>query len=502
MSLYLGIDFGTSTNVVTRWNETTKRADVVPLGKYGNANIFSNVIYYESPEKIFVGDYAVEKGKLNPENAVFYVKRLLESSNFRRHIPALGFDRIGIEIAADIFTWIKREVEQKFGGEKIDGAVISVPFAFQNAERSRIESAAKQAGLVVLGLIEEPVAAAISFGLTDKVTLGKDEKILVFDLGGGTFDVTIFDFRKRSDLKFSIKVITTGGNKHLGGIDIDDEVIKKIRQMLDSQYTDYHADTRERNLQEKEIFQIRQLAVELKEILSADDDFDLIFESKFDERFSLQENVERTDFDGWLKRFLADIENVLTDTLRNADLKPVDIDRIIMVGGTSNIPAIKEKVRKYFGKEAEHYGAELTLMVGKGAGIYCGLKYVEKTLDCEILICTCRNIGIKFNGQFIEMLPKNTLYGTPSEMKVLTIKNTGRNNIEISLVEGNRVRNVKIGSINVSVEIQRQLDKGRLGLIINTDTSNGIVNYELHRVVEKNNNFVSDKILLKEKIGG
>ena len=502
MSLYLGIDFGTSTNVVTRWNENTKRADVVPLGQYGTPNIFPNVIYYESPEKIFVGDYAVEKGKLNPENAVFYVKRKLESSDFRRHIPALGFDKTGVEVAADIFSRIKREVEQKFGGEKIDGAVISVPFAFQNAERSRIESAAKQAGLVVLGLIEEPVAAAISFGLMDKVTFGKDEKILVFDLGGGTFDVTIFDFRKKSDLKFSIKVITTGGNKHLGGIDIDDAVIKKIREMFDSQYSDYQAETRARNLQESEIFKIRQIAVELKESLSADDDFDLILESAFDDRFFLEKNLERTDFDGWLKKFLVDIENVLTDTLRDADLKPNQIDRIVMVGGTSNIPAIKEKVRQYFGKEPEHYGDELTLMVGKGAGIYCGLKYVEKTLDCEISICTCRNIGIKFNGQFIEMLPKNTLYGTPSELKVLTIKNAGKNNVEIPLVEGNRVRNVKIGSINVSAEIQRQLDKGRLGLIINTDTSNGIVNYELHRVIEKNNNFVSEKILLKEKIGG
>lgn len=127
MSLFLGIDFGTSTNVVTCWKAEKKIAEPVPLGEFVSPNIFSNVIYYESASNKIVGDIAVERGKTDPDNAVFAIKRRLESPNFQQYIPALGRNVGSEEVTADIFSWIKEQVERKFGGQSIDGVVISVP---------------------------------------------------------------------------------------------------------------------------------------------------------------------------------------------------------------------------------------------------------------------------------------------------------------------------------------------------------------------------------------
>ena len=479
MSLYLGIDFGTSTNVVTRWDSEKKTAQPVPLGAYGSPDIFPNVIFYESPTNKIVGRDAVTKGKLRPENAVFSIKRRLESIDFRQAIPALGRSLSSEEIAADIFGWIKKSVEDKYGGQTIDGVVISVPFAFQNRERKRIERAAGAAGLPVLGLIEEPVAAALSFGLMDQAERGKAEKILVFDLGGGTFDVTIFDFRKQSDQQFAIRVITTGGAKDLGGIDIDNLMLDKVLAKMTKDHSDYRLDTRAADLQEKETFMIRQQVIEAKERLSAEDEADLFFESNLGAEFMFDDILSQEDFSEWLRAFLVKIENVLDEALLDADLDVQDIDRIIMVGGTSNIPAIKNKVREYFGKQPQEVG-KLTLMVGEGAGIYCGLKYVDKSLDCKIEVGVSQNIALKWGGKFIMMLERNTLYGTPSQLTKLIVPNLGRRDLVIPIVQGSRLRHDRIGSIPVTIAVQEKLSGGRLGVKLSTDLNNGTINYELY----------------------
>lgn len=496
MSLFIGIDFGTSTNVVTRWDEARKSAIPVPLGKYGGGNVFPNVIYYQSPTNKIVGDDAVTKGKRDPQNAVFSIKRRLESSDFKQFIPDLGRSLGSEDIAADIFSWIRQEVEKKFGGQSIDGVVISVPFAFQNRERKKIERAARQAGLNVLGLIEEPVAAALSFGIMEEAERGKAEKILVFDLGGGTFDVTIFDFQKQSDRQFAIRVITTDGAKQLGGIDIDNLMVNKIVEKMEIKFPDYRLDTRESSLQEKDTFKMRQIAIENKEILSEDEETDLYFVSELDDEHVLDETLTREDFEEWLEEFLIHVENVLEAALLDADLEPENIDRIIMAGGTSKIPAVNEKVREYFGKEPQQVG-ELTLMVGTGAGIYCGLKYVDKSLDCKISVGVSQAVGLKFGGKFFEMLPRNTLYGTPSKLVILNLSKSPQRELTIPIVQGNRIENVKVGSIMIPLDVRKKLVDGKLAVKLNTDVNNGTLSYELWSVVNQK----AQTMLIADKAG-
>ena len=499
MALFLGIDFGTSTNMVTYWNEDKKRAEPIYLGEYGEAGYFANVIYYESENNIIVGDVALAKGNSDFYNAVFSIKRRLESSDFRQYIPNLNRSLGTEEIVADIFSWIKKNVEMKFGGQSIDGVVISVPFAFQNTERERIKIAARRAGLPVLGLIEEPVAAALSFGLFDDTKKLKAEKILVFDLGGGTFDVTIFEFKKPSSSNFKIRVLTTDGEKQLGGIDIDDVLVKKFLEQLKADYPDYNLEAVSTEEQEKEIFNLRQFAIDVKENLSAEEEYDSFFESRLGTQYFLEKNFTREEFENYLREFLNEIENVLDSTLSGADLEPQDIDRIIMVGGTSNIPAINEKVRQYFGKAPEKI-EDLETMVGKGAGLYCGLKYVEKNFDFDIAVGISKTTGIKWRGKFLKMLPRNTLYGTPSEVKILQLPQSTKV-IKIPVVQGNSVTNVKIGSVIVTPEIFSKLINGRIGVKLNTDANTGTISYELYKIVLFKNQLLPDKILSKGNIG-
>ena len=449
---------------------------------------------------ISVGDNAVSKGKLYPENAVFAIKRRLESPDFRQFIPSLGRSLGCEDIVADIFEWIKNEVEKKFGGQVIDGVVISVPFAFQNRERKRIERAAQKAGLHVLGLLEEPVAAALSFGIVDQAERGKQEKILVFDLGGGTFDVTIFEFQKQSNHQFTIRVITTDGAKNLGGIDIDNMLVDKVHAKLNAQYPAYRLDTRDPGLQEKETFKIRQLAIETKELLSNDEEADFFFESSLSEEFCLDEIIEREELDDWMRSFRTQVTDVLDSALLDADLEPKHIDRVIMVGGTSVIPSINKLVQNYFGKVPEHV-RQLNLMVGEGAGVYCGLKYVDKSLDCKISVGVSQDIGIKWRGKFIEMIPRNTLYGTPSELKILSFPKNGQKSAIIPIVQGNKINNKTVASVEVPVEIQQKLENGKLGIKLNTDVNNGTICYELYHVLVKNNQEEIGVLLKADKAG-
>ena len=502
MSVYLGIDFGTSTNIVTRWDEGKKRAELVPLGAFKSPNIFPNVIFYESPQYFFVGEPAVTKAKIYMPNGVFNIKRDLEKPDFRHQIPALGRSLSSEEIGANIFSWIKREVESKFGGEQVDGVVISVPFAFKNRERKRIEHAAQEAGLNVLGLIEEPVAAALSFGLIEKAKSGEKEKILVFDLGGGTFDVTIFEFIKYSKTQFEIKVIATDGAKHLGGIDIDDLIVSKILEKLAQKFKDYNLDLRAPNHQRKEVDDIRQLAVELKEALSEDEEFDFFFSSNFDDNFYIEETISADDLKRWLRPFLTEIENTLDDALISANLEPDDIDRIIMVGGTSNIPAVKELVEDYFQKEPEEVG-DMRLMVGQGAGIYCGLRYIEKSIDCKISIGVSQSISLrKPNGSFQVMLERNTLYGTPSKIFELKISNPGSREIVVPIFQGSGSNPEKVASFPVTEEVQNRLSAGVIGVRLNTDANNGTILYELYDMIAgTGGKFKTGSLLEKDKAG-
>ena len=478
MGLYLGIDFGTSTTYVTRWNEEKRMPEAVPnLGEYGKGDVFPNVIYYDSASEQLIGFPAQRKGTVDQLNYVTAIKRRLEERNYKRYLPNVGHELTAVEIARDCFACLKKKVEDNFGGEKISGVVISVPFAFQHNERGRIQRAAELAGLNVLGLIEEPVAAALSFGLMQQAQPGKCEKVLVFDLGGGTFDVAAFKFVKQAEDRFAIQVMGTDGNKHLGGIDIDDEIADEIQETLESEHPDYRLDALDAKHLAGEKAKFTEMARQIKENVAMYGDDSPFFPSTVNDDIQYEKDWEKSDLDNVLERdgFMTDVADVLDHILFDLDLTKDDIDRVIMVGGTTQIPSIQQMAEDYFGRKPEVVDKP-DEMVGRGAGIYCGI-LLDKKIRISIRLCLSKAIGIRQNGQFMEMLRRNARYETMSEIVPLAIGHKAADK-KVTIYQGDGAKQDELAVLTIPQSKAEQAGD-RLGLALGTD-KNGMVKYAVY----------------------
>ncbi|MCI6085683.1 MAG: Hsp70 family protein [Selenomonas sp.] len=480
MGLYLGIDFGTSTTYVTRWNEEKREVEPVEnLGKYGSGNVFPNVIFYDSATEQQIGYQAADRGSGDQLDYVSAIKRKLEERSFKRFLPNAGRELSAVEIARDSFACLKRKIEKNFGGERVDGVVISVPFAFQHAERGRIKHAAELAGLKVLRLIEEPVAAALSFGLVQKAKPGVCEKVIVFDLGGGTFDVAAFKFVKQAENRFAIDVLGTDGNKHLGGIDIDAHIADKIKEAMEEAHAEYRLDALEAKHLAQEKARMDKLARETKEIIACEGDERVSYTSIVDDSIEYDETWDEEDLDQMLEHcgFMDEVRDVLDNLLFELEMNKEDVDRVIMVGGTTQIPSIQNVAKEYFGKAPEivEHPDE---MVGTGAGIYCGI-LLDKRIKFSITLRLSKAVGIKKGGRFTVLLPRNERYGKQSD--VVTIQTARKaHEKKITIYQGDGAHQTELAVLTVPQETIERLH-GSLGLSLGTD-QNGMVGYVLYDI--------------------
>ena len=307
--LVIGIDYGSSTNFVTKYDFDKKDAlPVHNMGSYGSSNIFENCLYIESDTNHIIGN----RGKhfSDPENFFEDIKRNITNPNWKRVVPNLGNREFSsVDIASLVFAEIKRKVEENYGGQSIDGAVITVPYTYGDKYKQLIKEASEQAGIPVINLIEEPVAAAISFGLfSDEIENGKREKVVVFDLGGGTFDVTVFAFQKSDGQNAKIEVLNTDGVKELGGKVIDQLIADKLKEKLNIENISDIAKGKEAD---KLQAQLLKVARELKENLSEYEE-DEVYEtfSINGQNVVLEEEISQDEYHGWLKdnNILGEIE--------------------------------------------------------------------------------------------------------------------------------------------------------------------------------------------------
>ena len=435
--LLLGIDFGTSTNFVTKYDFKKKDAIAVAnMGGYGGNNIFNNCIYIETQGSYVIGDS--KKLHSDPENFFEDVKRYIVDDNKTYRVPNLGNrDVTAQEIAQMVFESIKKKVEENENRE-IDGVVITVPYAYGKKYRKRLEEAANNAGLNVIRLIEEPVAAAISYGLFgSEIENNKKEKIAVFDLGGGTFDITIFNFEKSDTQHAKIEVLNTDGVEKLGGKNIDELLSKKFMEYLKVEYSDFTKEKERVKFQNE----LNTVAKETKEILSENDEEDVYKTFSINgENKELEFDISVAKFNIWLKNnnIIGQIEDALERAVYDIDLEPGDIDRVVLAGGTSTIPIIKKTVEEFFGKKTEAK-KELGELVGHGAGILAGLSE-DKSLNYTVIRKTSKDIGIARGNQFKTILHKNMRYGEPSARMPLKLKNIGNDILTVSFYEGNSAR--------------------------------------------------------------
>ena len=483
MSIYLGIDFGTSTNYVTRWNESDGSVKAVPNLDptiYTGDEVFPNVIFYGQNGEKLVGNAAVKRTFIEPRNGVAGVKRKLLEDNWQYNIPALGGNYSPVDVSTDIFNYIKDKVSANNGGADIDGVVISVPYAYGNKERQKIKRAAERAGLNVLDLIEEPVAAAISYGIFQKTSkMGHSEKIMVFDFGGGTLDITVFGYEKTPDGKVTIEVLNTDGLRNFGGQVIDDILINKIANKAGINVSEISDHDQRIKFQAE----MNGKVVEMKEESQYWDEDD---EEDFEHNLSgiqINTSVTLEDFEKWLRgerimeKIRDSVDNALIDC-GDKGLEPDDIDRVLLVGGSSNFPFVRQVLEEIFGKEPEECdGIDINKMVGHGAGVYCGMKAQNKN-DITIIQKLSYSVGVKTGTKFNKMIHKNEKYGTYSKPKKFALSDS-KENRDIEIYQGNSTDITKcflIGKIPVS-HLELGSDK-EIDITLGT-TEAGMVAYKI-----------------------
>ncbi|XME04051.1 Hsp70 family protein [Lachnospiraceae bacterium C1.1] len=485
MAIYLGIDFGTSTIYVTRWNENdgsvTEVSYLDPMTYNEGKVVFPNVIYYGQNGSKLVGKAALKCASIDPRNGVLGVKRKFVGDNWEYYIPALNANYSPVDVATDIFTYIKDKVSEKNGGANIDGVVISVPYAYGNKERMKIRRSAERAGLNVMDLIEEPVAAAISYGLFQKSsTMGHSEKIMVFDFGGGTLDITIFSYEKSTDGQVSIEVLNTEGIKDFGGQYIDDILMNKVAAKAGIIINEINDEN------QRLLFQIDMNGriVQMKEeSLYWEEDY----EEDFDGNISgipIETTVCNEEIEAWLRgeRVLEKIRDSVDDALCNCGdkgLDPEDIDKVLLVGGSSNMLIVKKTLKMIFGKEPKECNdIEINKMVGNGAGIYCGMK-VRNSNRIKIIQKLSYSIGVRIGANFDKLIEKNQRYGLFSKPRSYALTES-KDNRDIEVYQGNSKDITKcflIGKIPVSNLV---LGENRNIEIALGTTTSGMVAYKVY----------------------
>ena len=484
--LLLGIDFGTSTNFVTKYDFDKKDAVAVAnMGAYGGSNIFENCIYIESENNLIIGDK--KKYIQYPENSFQDIKRFITSDQWKHKVPSLGHKEVtAVDVAEMIFKAIKQKVE-KAEARQIDGAVITVPYAYSDVYKKRITEAAEKAGIPVIKLVEEPVAAAISFGIfSDKIPDGKKEKIVVFDLGGGTFDITVFQFQKNDKQHAKIEVLNTDGVERLGGKTIDDLVADKFRNHLGVEYVDFSEEKEKKKFQQS----LLEVSAREKELLSNEESVDIYEPLTVNKKSAeLELEVTRDEFNDWLKsnNIVGQIQDALDRSLDAIDLEPKDIDRIVLAGGSSSIPLIYQIVEDFFGKKPESR-KNLGELVGHGAGIVAGLS-ADNSLHYEVIRKTSKDIGIASSNKFRKILYKNWRYDQESSPISVNLSNKDSASV-VYFYEGDSSRIEaceKIGKCTiegrhfpdgkVQISLMRDEDTGRLKYIFR-NSSDAIVAQE------------------------
>ena len=482
MSIYLGIDFGTSTNYVTRWYEdgSVKAVPNMDPSLYTGDEVFPNVIYYQNSGNSIIGKSAAKFLAIDPRNGVAGVKRRLVEDNWEYTIPAISAKSSPVDVATDIFSYIKKRVSENNGGAGIDGVVISVPYAYGNKERLKIQKAAERAGLNVLDLIEEPVAAAISYGVFQKQsTMGHSENIMVFDFGGGTLDITVFSYSKTPEGKVTIEVLNTEGLRDFGGQLIDELLMTKITEKAQVNISEIKDEEQRLKFQSEMLAKV----VEIKEAYQyweedEEEDIDDIISG-----IRVLTSVSTEELEGWIRgagiiekiRFA--VEDALIDS-GDSGLDKEDIDRVLLVGGSSNLKIVKRELEELFGKEPEECDTvEINKMVGHGAGVYCGMK-VKNNSEISIVQKLSYSIGVRVGAKFDKLIEKNETYGTFSKPRKYALADN-KNHRDIEVYQGNSTDIKKcflIGKIPVS---DLSLDAGQeIEIELGTDKS-GMVAYKV-----------------------
>ena len=417
MGKIIGIDLGTTNSEVAVME--AGKPQVIKSSE-GNPYFPSVVAFTKDGEKI-VGEPAKRQAVVNPEGTIMRIKRKMGTSE---KVNVHGKDYSPEQISAFILQKIKADTED-FLGEKITDAVITVPAYFDDDQRQATKTAGEIAGFTVRRIINEPTAAALSFGLEQK----GEHKIAVYDLGGGTFDITLMEV---GDGVF--EVLSTNGDTHLGGSDMD-------QTLVDYMATEFH---------KKHKVDLRKDAKALQRLVEAAENAKIELSSTLKTTINLpyvtatdtgplhlEMELTRAQLDKLVSPIVEKTMHPCKQALKDSKLTSSDIDHIVLVGGPTRMPVVQKKVQEIFGKKAER-GVDPMECVAIGAAIQAGVLSGDVEKDIVLLDVTPLTLSIEtLGGISTSLIDRNTTIPT-KKSKIFSTAADNQTSVEINVLQGER----------------------------------------------------------------
>ena len=426
----LGIDLGTTNSVMSYWDTAANRPEPIDVSNGFGKIPLPSVVQYRSDEQDgewVIGEEAYRSMKIYPESTVRSVKRAMGT---QEKVRLGGRDYLPEEVSAKILGELVSHAQGLNPKAEIAGVVVSVPYDFDDAAGKATKRACELAGLAdkLICLIKEPNAAALQYNFRNQLAEG--ERIMVFDFGGGTLDITLFHVAERSDSKIRLQVISQGGEAFHGGDDIDKFLFGACENFIKNK-TGQDASA----LSIENQVELAQRAREAKERLSGVQRFRIPF------TFCIPpfvEQITREEFQMLIRPFIDKTRRLVQKALREAytgSLLPEDISRVLLEGGSSQMPWVREMLLDIFGDESKIYSSERpALDISLGATYYAAMKMGllqhpeldSEKISVEFEVTVSHDIGLELTGaagkkQFFPMIRRGTSYALAKKSHVFTL---------------------------------------------------------------------------------
>lgn len=433
----LGFDLGTTFSALARWVD--RKGPQIIQNRSGQDTTQSVVYYDPENDEILVGQIAYNRGLMEPENMVLGVKRLMDEGH--QKVMLGGREFTPIELSSLILEKIYEDATMKYptGTFSSRGSVVTVPWYFKAHQINNTRKAAEMADINCVGIIQEPIAASLSYALQlceDHFDKDFSQKILVFDLGGGTFDLTLFRLEHTNNT-ISFEVLGSAGDDRLGGMDFDrclaDVILEKSDVSLDG------VEPKLFNKAQRNLLEQSTLA---KIALSASNSYYVAVPFILPDKH-IEVSITREEFAKSIKHYLDKISGIIDSLWASSNLRPSDIDRVIRVGGSSHIPCIRNLLDDILGAKKTWSNINPSTSVAEGAAMYAAYldntDFFDKKID--IRTRTCHALGLRTSGnRFKELIAANRQAPCSARQVFTTAKdNVKKLNIEVYQGSGREV---------------------------------------------------------------